>query len=426
MSQAHSSPRQVRAAAEPERAYRVPYSRIGAVFGRPEIEAIEELLSSGESLAGGPIRTTFERRCAELLGVRHAFAMPSCTTALELAIHLIGLEPGDEVIATPQTYQATLMALLARPEVGVKFCDIDPVSLNADPASIEHLVTDRTAAIILVHYGGLMADMDEIVRVARGCGALVVEDCAHAIGSSYHGRSAGHMGDLGCFSFQATKNISTLGQGGLLVCSDDRLAERIERLRSYEPDADFVPAPDIRFGEWTALTSGVYGHEKNAFTHDCREIRHGGMNGVLPEAAAAVGLVQLDRLDGLLARRAHVASIFDAGLAGLDGVRIQTYGPELRHAYHLYTFFVDPDAGIHRDELAGEIERRGVQIVLRYFPLHLLPEWRFRGSMFGECPVAERVWFTELLNLPCFPALSDGDAELVVEIVRDALDAVRS
>jgi perosamine synthetase len=270
-----------------------------------------------------------------------------------------------------------------------------------------------------------MADMDEITRIARGCGAVVVEDCAHAIGSSHHGRSAGSMGDIGCFSFQATKNVSTLGQGGLIVCSDDRWAERIERVRSYEPDASFVPAPGIRLGEWAAPTSGVPGHEKNAFTHECREIQHGGMNGVLSEAAAAVGLVQLDRLEGLLARRAQIASIFDEGLAGIDGVRVQTYAPELRHAHHLYTFFADPDSGIDREELVGEIDRRGVQVVLRYFPLHLLPEWRFRGAAFGDCPVAERVWFTEQVNLPIYPALSDDDAELVVEIVRDAFDTVR-
>lgn len=407
------------------RSYRVPYSSVGSVFGRAEIDAIEAVLMSGASLAGGEVRAKFERRCAALLGVRHAFSMPSCTMALDLAVHLLDLEPGAEVIATTQTYQSTLMPLLARDDVIVRFCDVDPGGLNADPASIESLVTDRTAAVLVVHHGGLMADMDEIMRVARRCGATVVEDCAHAIGSASHGRAAGSTGDLGCFSFQATKNISTLGQGGMIVCSDDRLAERIDRLRDYEPDGRFVPATGIDFGPWGAPASGVPGHEKNAFTHECREIRHGGVNGVLSEPAAAVGLVQLDRLDELLVRRAAIAAVFDQGLAGIDGLRVQFYGPHLRHAHHLYTFFVEPGSGIDRDELVGEIDRNGVEIVLRYFPLHLLPEWRFRGHGIGECPNAERVWFTEQVNLPCYPMMSDSDAELVVEVVRAAVAAVR-
>lgn len=408
-----------------ELAFSVPYSSVGSVFGSEEVAAVAAVLESGGPLAGGPIRAKFESRLAEILGVPYAFTTPSCSSALEIATQLLDLRPGAEVIATPQTYQATLSSLLVRTDVIVRFCDVDPVTLNADPASVAALANDKTAAIFIVHYGGLMADVEAIATVARQYGALLVEDCAHAIGADRGGRAPGSVGDLGCFSFQGTKNISTLGQGGLLTCRDPDLAARVARVRDYEPDATFRPARGMPLHPWAAPTSGAFEHEKNAFTHECIDLRHGGHNGVMSEAAAAVGLVQLDRLDHLVSRRANIADAFDRGISQVEGMRVQSVSHVHRHAHHLYTCFITPGPGIDREGVATALRRRGVEVVLRYFPIHLLPEWRRLGHGPGECPVAERVWFTEQVNLPLYPSLTDDQVALVVESVRASVEELR-
>jgi perosamine synthetase len=403
--------------------YRVPYPAVGSEFGEPEMAAIAEVLRSAETLSCGPRRDRFEEDFRALVGTRHALSLSSCTSALQIATHLIGLEPGDEVIATPQTYQATISMLLEM-EVTVRFCDIDPDTLNLDPQRLPELVTPRTRAIYLLHYGGLCADMDPIMALAERHGLVVVEDCAHALGARYLGRSAGSLGHIGCFSFQSSKNISTLGQGGMIAFDRDDWAETVRRIRAIEPDADFVPARP-RFGPYREPRRPLNQHEKNAFTHDCTALRAGGTNSTLGEVAAAVGSVQLGRLAELNRRRQQITDALDEGLSTLPGIRVRPTPPGHESACHLYTFFAAPDAGPSREAIAWALEDLGVEMQLRYFPLHLLPEWRRRGGGFGQCPIAERLWFEEHLNLPCYPQLTDAQVAYMVEAVGTAIGRAR-
>lgn len=402
--------------------YAVPYLGQGSVFGDEEVEAVSDLLRSGAHLSGGYHRQAFEEEFAGFLGARHALAVPSCTVALELATRLLGLEPGDEVIATPLTYQATISSLLTVP-VEVKFCDVDPNSLCLDSRKLEPLVTDRTRAIYVTHYGGLVADMDAIMEIAEERGIVVIEDCAHAHGGEYKGRKPGTLGHVGCWSFQSLKNMSTLGQGGMITLRDDRWAGVLGRIRSLEPDADFVECHNpIRFGPYPVpQRPRPVRHDKNAHTHDCVTIRAPGTNATMSEPAALVGRIQLGKLPGFVERRREIAERLNAALADMPGIRVQTEPDGHRHAYHLYAFFVDPDAGTDRDALAGRLEEEGVEVVLRYFPLHLLPEWRFRGGEYGTCPVAERVWFEQLVNLPIYPAMSDRQVDHMIGAVKRAV-----
>nr|BFF04708.1 DegT/DnrJ/EryC1/StrS family aminotransferase [Streptoalloteichus tenebrarius] len=387
------------------------------MLGDEELGALAEVLKSDVSLSGGVYRETFERRFAELVGSRHAVSVTSGTVALALAINLLGLRAGDEVIATPQTYKATIQPLLDLP-VTVRFCDVDPNTLNADPDSVEALITERTRAILIVHYGGLPAEMDRIMRIARAHDIVVVEDCAHALGSVYHGRRPGSLADIGCFSFHASKNITTLGEGGMVTVDDDAWRERLDRMRSNESDAVFVPAAQ-RFGGSDTARPWML-HAGNSYTHDCVEIHYSGTNATLAEPSAAVGIAQLRRLDQLVARRREIAGRISDVLRRYPFVRLITEPKGVVSAYHLYTFFVDPDAGIDRDALVERLAQLGVQLQLRYFPLHLLPEWRARGHRLGECPTAERMWFRQQVNLPCQPSLSDQQ----VNHMLGALDAV--
>lgn len=325
------------------------------------------------------------------------------------------------VIAATQTYQATIAHLLGR-RITVRFADIDPETLNVDPGSIARLVSARTKAVFLVHHGGLSADMDAILDITKDHGIRIIEDCAHSLGGTYHGRHPGTLGDVGCFSFQSYKNISTLGEGGMVTVNDAELAATLRRVIAIEPDADFVGRDSNSIGGHVYLDRRLDWHAKNAFDQDCVSLRHGGTNSTLAEPAAAVGRVQLGRIEEFLARRVRIAEWFDEQFRVVARLRLPAVAEDISHAHHLYTCFVRPAQGRTRDEIATELLDRGIQVQLRYFPLHLLPEWRREGHEVGECPVAERVWFEELLQLPIYPQMEDWQVEFVAAAVRDAVE----
>jgi perosamine synthetase len=402
------------------RSYAVPYSPRGSIYGEEEIEVLRHLLlESSETLSCGKERASFEAEFADLLGAPYAIAVSSCTVGLELAVHVAGLEPGCAVIATPQSYQATLNPLLSL-DVEVRFCDIDHNTLCLDADRLTSLMDSRVRAIVLTHYGGLCADMDRILELADRHGVCVIEDCAHALGSLYRGRTPGTFGHIGVFSFQSMKNISTLGEGGMLVVTRADWATRLRRLVELEPDAEFRvrDTPPSFASSYPRLLRDLNTHSKNAYTHDCVRILRHGTNGTLSEPAAAVGRVQLRKLAELITRRRSIASQIDMGLRGLPGIRLQVEPAGQRHSYHLYTFFVQ---GLDRNRIAIAVDDAGVEIQQRYFPLHLLPEWRLRGGRLGSCPAAEDLWFSQQINLPIYPSLTADQVDVMTTAVRSAV-----
>ncbi|WP_246258229.1 DegT/DnrJ/EryC1/StrS family aminotransferase [Amycolatopsis anabasis] len=395
--------------------YQVPFARRGSVVDNDDLDALSKVVRSDEPLSSGQWRDEFERRFREHIGTRHALSVTSGTVALEIAIRLLNLRPGDEVVATCQTFQASIQPLLAM-NVAVRFCDIDPDTLNLDPDKLEALITPRTKAVILVHYAGNPARMREIVAIARRHGLLVLEDAAHALGSGYQGRRPGSLGDIGCFSFHSSKNMTTLGEGGMLTFDRDDWAARADRIRSNEVDMTAGPVnpalgapPDVL--PWMKFSSAIYRESYTA-------ILGAGTNATLSEPACATGIVQLDKMAGLVRRRRAIAARLDEVLGRYPEIRLPVVAAGDEHAYHLYTCFVT-DGADARHALITALDRRGIEVQLRYFPLHLTPEWQARGHGPGECPVAEKLWFSEHVNLPCHPGLS----ETQVSLLCSALDA---
>ncbi|GAF70081.1 unnamed protein product, partial [marine sediment metagenome] len=207
---------------------KVPYSFFGSEFGDEELQAIKNVLQ-GETFTMGPQVDAFQKEWADYCGAKYAFATSSGTTACALAVDLLGLKPGDEVITTPITFIATSVEILRRGAVPV-FADVQYETHNIDPTSIREKVTDKTKAIVVIHYGTQMCDMDEIMAIAKENNLLVVEDAAHTPGAEYKGRKAGSVGDIGCFSFHPLKNMTTF-EGGMLTTSNDDLAEKVFSLR---------------------------------------------------------------------------------------------------------------------------------------------------------------------------------------------------
>lgn len=393
-------------------AFRIPAPSRGSTFDEDDLDAVRMVLEGSGALTAGVHRDAFERAMADYVGCAHAVTTTSGTVALELAIRLLDLQQGDEVIVTAQTFHATAQSLLDSPAT-VRFCDVDADTLNMDPAALERLTNPRTRAVMLVHYGGVIADMTRIVEIAHAAGALVIEDCAHALGArSLRGRP-GALADIGCFSFHSSKNISTLGEGGLVTLRDADLADRLRRVRDNRNDVVVADRATMEPIEKLidAAPRTVYGEEWN---HVISQVRRAGTNATMSEAAAAVGLVQLRRVDGLVARRTKIANALADVVRAHDGMRVQSVPVGTTSAHHLFTFFCE-HGGDTRDAVIRGLERESVQMRLRYAPLHLAPEWRLRGHGLGDCPVAERDWFERHLNLPCHPGMRDDDVEYLAE-----------
>lgn len=343
-------------------------------------DIIPGLLKTGNFILGDEGHS-LEQELAEYCDVRHAIGVANGTDALLLAIRALGVGPGDEVITSPFTFVATaeVVSLVgARPV----FVDIDPITMNLDPALIDRAVTTRTRAIIPVHLFGHPVDMGAVERVARAHGLQVVEDACQAIGAEYKGKRAGSMGILGCFSFYPTKNLGCFGDGGLITTNDDRLADVVRRLRNHGSDKKYY--------------HGMIGH-----------------NSRLDEIQAAILRVKLKRLEAWTeARRARAAyydQLFREG--GLNGrVRTPEVAGGVRHVYHQYTIRV-----AERDRLQAHLAQQGVGTATHYpLPLHLQEVYRGIGYFSGSLPVAEAA-SREVLSLPMFPELTREEQEYVVE-----------
>lgn len=397
----------------------VPYLARGSVYGPDELLALQRLFGSQASLSCGDERDLFEEEFAAATGARHAVALTNCTVALEFATRLIRLEPGDEVIAVSQTYHATVQPLLDL-DITVRFCDIESGTLNIDVAAIEALVGPRTRAIYLVHHGGRCCDLEGIAALADRYALRVVEDCAHALPSRHRGRHAGTL-DLGCFSFQSYKNISTLGEGGMLTTRDADDAALARTGRSIEPWATYAPRPTNDLAGRRLGDRRIFWHHRESFNRDATGIRWAGTNSTLAEPACAVGRVQLGRLEELAATRRAIARRYDEALRSVDGVQLlaptEAGGQD---AHHLYSFRLVGPPG-WRDSILSTLVDAGIEIQQRYFPVHLMPEWRSRTDG-SPLPVTERTWFEELVQLPIYPQLRDNQVDHVIESLIDATD----
>ena len=363
----------------------IPVTKV--MFGPEEENLVLEVLRSGR-LAQGEYVERFERMFAELHGVPHAVAVNNGTTALVAALQALDLRPGDEVITSPFTFVATLNAIL---EAGAtaRFADIGD-DFTVRPELVAGLVNERTRVVMPVHLYGCVADMDPLVALADERGLAVVEDAAQAVGAGYRGRSAGSFG-LGCFSFYATKNITT-GEGGVITTGDGALADRLRLLRNQ--------------GMRTRYQYEVAGH-----------------NYRMTDVGAAIGLPQLARVEEISAARRANAAYLQAGLAGLPGLlRPPEVSADRVHVYHQYTVRVTAAASVTRDGFVQALAERGVGCGV-YYPRVVFDYDCYRDDprvVSADVPHATRI-ASEVVSLPVHPHLTAAELERIVEVVRGVL-----
>jgi len=383
---------------------KVPYSFFGSIYDEEERSAALAAMEQ-DTLTMGPQVAAFQREFAAMCGVKHAFAVSNCTTAMHVATQAFDIRPGDEVIVTPNTFIATSLVILKEGGRPV-YADIDPRTFNIDPAEVAKKVTPRTKAIYVVHYGGQLCDMDPIMEIARKHNLFVLEDCAHAPGATYKGRKAGSIGDVGCFSFHSLKNMTTCGEGGMITTNRDDLVDAIEKLRC------------MNLQSWPNQTDyWIPSH------FDVVDVNgHWGCNYRMNEVQAAVGRVQLRKLEMLNAKRREIGRKINEGIKGIKGITPVYEDPNCEHVYHLYTLCVEEEElGASRDDFLRVLYREeGVQGILHYQPTYHFTGLKKMGYAQDLCPRAEKFFYRREMNLPMHPRLTEQEIADTIEGIRRA------
>jgi dTDP-4-amino-4,6-dideoxygalactose transaminase len=394
---------------------------VGTLFDEEEIEAVRRVLQSGVALTRGLDVDLFEKEFASYCNAKHAIAVSSCGAALRFATQVLHLQPKDEVICQVNSFWVTIVHLLER-NVTIKCADIDPDSLNIDPEKIEPLITPRTKAIYLVHHGGNPADMTPIREIARDHDLTVVEDAAHAVGGEYKGKKIGNDSEIGCFSFSALKNLCTLGEGGMFVTNNDQIAEMVQGLRTNYPYGKRVKRTISNLGEYPKPKSPAFMHAGDAWDYDWMEVEEIGSTYRMSTPQAAVGRVQLKKLDKFIEIRDQIAQQFNEAIENIPGLRKVKILPNCKHPWHLFSFFLNHETGIDRNEFVRHMKsKHNVRLVIRFWPIHLGGIMRMRGHNIGECPVCEHVWFKEQLALPISPQMEDWEIETITNGLHETM-----
>jgi perosamine synthetase len=350
------------------------------------IDAVAQVLRSGW-LGLGPRTEEFENRFAAYVGAPHCVGLNSCTSAIHLALHVLDLPLGSEVITTPMTFVSTNHALLYE-KLEPVFADVDPATGNLSVDSVKSKITDRTRALIVVHYGGYPADIDELYSLARSHGIAVIEDCAHACGAVYKGKHIGSHGDFHAFSFHAVKNLP-MGDGGALTLRSAEIDARLRRLRWLGIDKD----------TFRRTTSTSYDWE-----YDVPEV---GFKYHMNDIEAAIGLAQLERLDSENTRRAEIATLYKKQLAEVPGVDLPPQSADRYSSFHLFPIRVDD-----RDSLVAKMKSEGIGV-----GVHYRRNDEYRMYRRTELPGAE-VFASRVMSLPMHMCLTDDDVRRVSETIR--------
>ncbi len=374
----------------------IPFARPD--FGDEEISAVSEVLRSGW-ITTGPKAAEFEKRFADFVGARHAIAVSSGTAALHLAIEAAGVRAGDEVITTPYTFTASAEVIRYLGATPV-FVDIDPVTFNIDASRVEGAIGRRAKAILPVHVGGLPADMERIGPIARKRGLRVVEDAAHALPSFHRGRMIGSIGDYTCFSFYATKTITT-AEGGMLCTDDDEAAARCRMMSLHGIGRD-------AWKRYRADGDWYY------------EVLEAGFKYNMTDIAAALGLVQLAKANAMRERRLAIATRYSEAFRVQDTLEVPQEGAPGEHSWHLYMLRLNEDVlKVDRAAFIREIRARGIGASVHFIPLHLHPYYRDTFGLRPEdFPNATREYSREL-SLPIYSKMTDAEVDRVIAVVSD-------
>jgi dTDP-4-amino-4,6-dideoxygalactose transaminase len=384
-------------ATRPSDVARIPFARTEI---SPEArDAVARVLAS-EWVTTGPEVAAFEREFAEWVGADHAVAVSSCTAAIELSLRALDLEPGSKVLAPTMTFCGAVNAIL---HAGLRpvLVDLNLETLMPDATTIEQAVrrSGPVQAMTVLHFAGHPAPVEELAEAAGLSREAVVEDAAHAFGTSVGDRPVGSISAATCFSFYATKNLP-IGEGGMVTTSDQRIADHVRRCRLHGMSRD----------AWMRYLPG------SAWRYTVETL---GLKANMTDIQAAIGRAQLLHFPRWQARREALATLYDQGLAPVDGVMLPARPSEGHHAWHLYVVRVTDAFPLTRDELISELADRGIDCSVHFIPLHHMPHMRGRAAVSPtDFPGAETV-FPRIVSLPLYPSMSEQEVERVCHTIAE-------
>jgi len=364
-------------------------------IGPEEISKVTEVLNS-VFLTTGDVVGEFEAKFSDYLGCAHTVGVTSGTAALQLSLLACGIGPGDEVITTPMSFVATANAILHAGADPV-FVDVEPQTGNIDADLIEEAINPKTKALLPVHLYGQMADMKQIKAVAARHGLIIIEDAAHCIEGERDGIRPGQLSQAACFSFYATKNI-TSGEGGAISINEEPISEKLRRLR-------------------------LHGIDKTAAERYTKKYQHYDMTILgwkynMANIQAGLLLNQLDLITERLEKREALCRIYEDAFADVEGIAFPKVLPYSRSARHMFTIWVDPD---RRDDIMWKIQEQGIGVAINFRPIHLMAYYRDRyGFRPGMFPNAENIG-ARTITLPLYPQLATAEIEYVIEGVNKAI-----
>ena len=356
-----------------------------------EIREVSEVLKSGW-LVHGPKTKQFEEDFAKYIGAKKAISVNSCTSALQLVIQALGLK--GEIIVPSFTFVASANAIVT---AGCKpvFCDIDYYTCNIDVKKIEDKITDRTCAIMPVHYAGQSCDMDKIMEIAKKHNLIVIEDSAECIGGTYDGKKTGSFG-IGCFSFFPTKNMTT-GEGGMITLNDEKLAEKIKALSAH------------------GILSSTFEREKKEKPW-FRVASYAGYNYRMSDIQSVMGLVQMKKLEKMNDLRRNHAEYLNQGLRGIKGIILPLENEKSKHVYQMYTIKIH---GMDRNKIVMELRKRGIEANVHFDPpVHLQPYYIKLGYKEGDFPITEKV-SKSIITLPMYPGLKKEQLDYMIKTIKE-------
>lgn len=364
-------------------------------IGKEEIEEVIDTLKS-DWITTGPKTHEFEEKFRKYIGCKHAIAVNSCTAGLHLSLVAIDIKEGDEVITTPFTFAATSNVIIHQRAKPV-FVDIDEETYNINPYEIDKVISDKTKAILPVHYAGHPCEMDEIIKIAKEHDLVIIEDAAHAIGAFYRGKKIGNIGNFTAFSFYATKNITT-SEGGMITTNDDEIADKLRILSLHGISKD-------AWKRYSSEGSWYY------------EILYPGYKYNMTDIQASIGIHQLNKIEEMQKKREEIAKVYNEEFEKIDEIiepKVKSY---VRHAWHLYPIRIK-NLKINRDKFIEALKAENIGTSVHFIPIHLHPYYRNRFNFKeDDFPVAEKV-YKSILSLPLYPKMEQDDIMDVVKAIK--------
>jgi len=365
-------------------------------IGNEEINEVIDTLNS-DWITTGPKTHKFEALFKKYIGSKHAIAVSSCTAGLHLSLVATGVKEGDEVITSPFTFASTANVIMHQKAKPI-FVDIDKDTYNIDPKKIEEKITNKTKAVIPVHYAGHPCEMDNVLKIAKEYNLITIEDAAHALGAIYKSRRVGTISDFTSFSFYATKNITT-AEGGMITTDNSELGERIRILSAHGISRD-------AWKRYSSEGSWYY------------EIMYPGYKNNMTDIQAAIGLHQVKKLEGMQKRREEIVKKYNEEFEKIPEITPPTIRNCVRHAWHLYPIQLNTDVlRIDRNKFIEALNAENIGTSVHFIPIHLHPYYRKRfGFKRGDFPIAEST-YDRIISLPLHPKMNDEDVKDVVVAV---------